>query len=129
MVVLICECMQRCVSEIIHATHLFHQCCKQVLFLVVSLLIDVAEVALVFLLWVDEGLDGIVACLHAELDTFVQNGLRVIRRVHISLGQRQNELLVMIDCSIDDSISDSFSDHLFSLLNTFQSKLGLDISH
>ena len=40
-------------SEVVHASHLFHQGSQQVLFLVVTFLINVSEVALVLFLRVD----------------------------------------------------------------------------
>ena len=52
----------------------------------------------------------------------------VIRRVHISLGQRLDELLIVIDRGIDDTISDSLGDDLLRLLDTLQTKLGGDVS-
>ena len=107
-------------SEIVHSTHFFHQSCKQVLFLVVSLFIDVAEITLVFLLRVDQCLHCIVASFHAELDTLVENCLRVIRCVHISLRQGEDELLIVIDRGIDDTISDCFGYNLLSLFYAFE---------
>ena len=117
-------------SEIVHAAHLLHECRQQVFFLVVTLLVDIiAEVTLVFLLRVDQSLNGIVAGLHAELDSLVQNLLRLIRCVDISLGKRLDVLLVMVDSSIDDAVTDGLGDDLLGLLNTFEAKLSSDVSH
>ena len=89
----------------------------------------IAEVTLVFLLRVDQSLNGIVASLHAELDSLVQNLLRLIRCVDISLGKRLDVLLVMVDSSINDAVTDGLRDDLLGLLNTFEAKLSSDISH
>ena len=116
-------------SEIVHSAHFFHERSKQVLFLVVTLLIDiVSEVSLVLLLWVYESLDSVVASFHAELDTLVQDLLRLIRSVHISLGQRLDKLLLVVDDGIDDAITDRLGDDLLGLL-PLEAELRSDVSH
>ena len=117
-------------SEIVHAAHLLHESSKQVLFLVVTLLIDIiAEVTLVFLLRVDESLNGVVAGLHAELDALVENLLRIIGSVHISLGKRLDVLLVVVDGSVNDTVTDGLRDNLLTLLDAFEAELACNIGH
>ena len=74
-------------SHVIIATHLLQESRKQVVFLVRVFFFDVAKVAFIFLLVVDQGLDSIVAGLHTELDTLVKDCLRLIGRVNIILWQ------------------------------------------
>ena len=117
-------------SEIVHAAHLLHESSKQVLFLVVALLINIiAEVTLVFLLRVDESLNGVVAGLHAELDALVENLLRIIGSVHISLGKRLDVLLVVVDSSVNDAVTDGLRDDLLTLLDAFKAELACNIGH
>ena len=109
------------ISEIVHASHFLHQRSKQVFFLVIALLIDIiSKVTLILLLRVNEGFDGIIACLHAESDTLVQDGLRFVGCIHIVLRKRLNVLFVMVNGSVNYTISDSFCNDLLSLFNTLQ---------
>ena len=115
-------------SEIVHSAHFFHKRGQQVLFLVITLLVDiVTKVSLVLLLRIYEGLDGVVAGLHAELDTLVKDVLRLIRGVNISLRQRLDKLFIVINGSINDSISDSFGYDLLCLFYGLKAQLRGDV--
>ena len=122
-------CHLVCLSEVIHATHLFHQSSKQVLLSVSTLLINIFEVALVFLLSVDKGFDSVVAGFHAELDAFVQDALRLIGSVDISLRERLNVLLIVVDRCINDTISDSLGNDLLNFFDTLKAELLCDVSN
>jgi len=115
------------VSHVIETTHLFHQSSKQVVFLILTFFLNVAEVALVFLLVEDEGLHRIIARLHAKLNALVKHSLRLIRCVHISLGQRLEERFVVVDRGIDHAVADGLRDDLLGLLDALQAELGSDV--
>ena len=69
-------------SHVVHAK-IFEQAGKNIFFLCAALLIEIAEIALIFLGWELERFHCVVVEIHAELDTFVVYALRIIRSVHI----------------------------------------------
>lgn len=56
--------------------------------------------------------------VHAELNSFVEDELRVVRLVNVGEGTGLDELVLVVDGGINHSITDSFSDNMLSLFSS-----------
>lgn len=57
----------------------------------------------------------------------MQDCLRLVRRVDISLWKRLDELFVVVDRGIDNSITNGLRDNLLSLFDALQAELACDV--
>lgn len=65
--------------------------------------------------------------VHAELNSFVEDELRVVRLVNVGEGTGLDELVLVVDGGINHSISNSFSHYMLSLFTSLEHKLNSDI--
>ena len=65
--------------------------------------------------------------VHAELNSFVEDELRVVRLVNVGKGTGLDELVLVVDGGINHSISNSFSHYMLSLFSSLEHQLNSDI--
>ena len=65
---------------------------------------------------------------HAEANSFVEHGLRVIGRVNVVQLSRLHEAVLAVNESCDDTVSDGLRDYLLGLFNAVERKLVLDVN-